>query len=82
VETQQINMPEQAREGMIKYCASHPKSPTAMRRPQLSFRNGLWIALLGTSVNEGIIGIGVTVEDALRAFDTRYVIDSHHWPSH
>jgi hypothetical protein len=53
-----------------------------MRRPQLSFRNGLWIALLGTSVNEGIIGIGVTVEDALRAFDTRYVIDSHHWPSH
>jgi hypothetical protein len=73
---------EQAKEEMIKYCASHPKSPTATRCPQLSFRNGLWIALLGPSVEVGIVGIGMTVVEALRAFDTRYVMDRHHWPSH
>ena len=82
VESEQINTPDQASEEMIKYCASHPKSPTAMRRPQLSLRNGLWIALLGFSVEDGIVGIGSTVEGALRAFDTRYALDRVHWPSH
>jgi hypothetical protein len=67
---------------MIKYCAAHPKSPTATRRPQLSLRNGLWIALLGPSVKDGILGIGATVEDALRAFDNRYALDRVHWSSH
>jgi len=75
-------MPEQAKEEMIKYCAAHPKSPTATRRPQLSLRNGLWIALLGPSVEDGILGIGSTVEDALRAFDTRYALERVHWPTH
>jgi hypothetical protein len=82
VETVQINMPEQAREEMIKYCAAHPKSPTATRRPQLLLRNGLWIALLGPSVEDGILGIGSTVEGALRAFDARYALERVHWPSH
>jgi hypothetical protein len=38
----------------------------------LSFRNGLWIALLGPSVEEGIVGLGDSVEAALRAFDAQY----------
>jgi Family of unknown function (DUF5670) len=75
-------MPEGAREEMKKYCAAHPKSPTATQRPQLSLRNGLWIALLGPSVEDGIVGIGSTVEDALRAFDTRCALDRVHWLSH
>src|SRR5262245_9932676 len=29
------------------YCAAHPSSPSAVRRPALSIRSGLWIALLG-----------------------------------
>jgi hypothetical protein len=82
VETEQINTTEQASGEMIKYCAVHPKSPTATRRPQLSLRNGLWIALLGSSVEDGIVGIGSTVEGALRAFDTRYALARVHWPSH
>jgi hypothetical protein len=61
---------------MIKYCAAHPKSPTATHHPQLSFRNELWIALLGSSIKEGIVGIGSTVEDALRAFDNRYALSA------
>jgi len=44
-----------------------------MRRPQLSVRGGLWIALLGPSVEDGIVGIGPTVEAALQAFDTQYL---------
>jgi hypothetical protein len=55
------------------YRASHPGSPTAVRRPQLLIRGDLWIALLGPSVEEGIVGIGPTVEAALHAFDTQYL---------
>lgn len=62
-----------AMERMELYCAAHPGSPSAARRPQLVYRGQLWIALLGPSVEEGIIGIGETVEAALRAFDAQYV---------
>jgi hypothetical protein len=60
-------------EQMELYRALHPRSPTAVRRPQLLIRGDLWIALLGTSVEEGIVGIGPSVEAALRAFDTQYL---------
>jgi hypothetical protein len=63
-----------ALDGMESYCAAHPDSPSALRRPNLSFRNGLWIALLGPSVGEGIVGLGDSVEAALRAFDAQYNI--------
>ena len=60
-------------EQMEHYCAEHPGSPSAMRRPQLFFRGDLWIALLGPNVAEGIVGIGSTVRAALRAFDAQYL---------
>ncbi len=59
-------------EQMKVYCASHPGSPSALRRPQLFFRSDLWIALLGPTIEEGIVGIGPTVAAALRAFDAQY----------
>jgi len=62
-----------ALEDMRSYCAAHPSSPAAVRRPALSFRRGVWIALLGPSVEEGIVGVGSTAEAALRAFDTQYL---------
>jgi hypothetical protein len=62
-----------AAEEMKHYCAIHPGSPSAVRRPQLFFRGDLWIALLGPSVEEGIVGIGPSVSAALRAFDTQYL---------
>jgi hypothetical protein len=62
-----------AMERMDLYCASHPGSPSAARHPQLLYRGQLWIALLGPSVEEGIVGIGQTVEAALRAFDAQYL---------
>jgi len=62
-----------AMERMELYCAAHPGSPAAARRPRLLFRNQLWVALLGPSVEEGIVGIGQTVEAALRAFDAQYL---------
>src|SRR5439155_17137505 len=58
---------------MNQYCASHPGSPSAVRLPQLFFRNDLWVALLGPSFDEGIVGIGPTVAAALRAFDAQYL---------
>jgi hypothetical protein len=61
-------------EEMKYYCATHPGSPSAVRRPELSIRGDLWIALLGPNMEEGIIGIGPTVEAALRAFDAQYLI--------
>lgn len=62
-----------ASEEMNLYCAVHCGSPSAVRRPRLFIRSGLWIALLGPSVEEGIVGIGSTVEAALRAFDVQYL---------
>jgi len=62
-----------AMERMELYCAANPGSPSAARRPQLMHRSELWIALLGPSVEEGIVGIGQTVEAALRAFDAQYL---------
>jgi hypothetical protein len=61
-------------EQMKKYCATHPASPSAVRGPHLFFRGDLWIAVLGPSVEEGIVGIGPTVAAALRAFDAQYLI--------
>src|ERR671936_754946 len=62
-----------AMEQMELYCAAHPGSPSAVRRPRLVVRGDLWIALLGPSVEEGIVGIGPTVTAALRAFDAQYL---------
>jgi len=58
---------------MELYCAAHPGSPTAARRPRLLYRGQLWVTLLGPSVEEGIVGIGQSVEAALRAFDAQYL---------
>lgn len=66
-----------AMEQMELYCATHPGTPSALRRPRLVFRSELWIALLGPSIEEGIVGIGPTVEAALRAFDTQYLAGLH-----
>jgi hypothetical protein len=72
---------------MELYCEAHPGSPSAVRRPRLFVRGELWIALLGPSVEEGIVGVGATVTSALRAFDAQYLaelrpraetIDRHH----
>jgi len=60
-------------EGMELYRAAHPGSPSAVRQPRLFVRGQLWIALLGPSVEEGIVGIGPTVEAALRASDMQYL---------
>jgi hypothetical protein len=59
-------------EQMNQYCVAHPGSPSAVRRPRLFVRGELWIALLGPSVEEGIVGIGATIAAALRAFDAQY----------
>lgn len=60
-------------EEMELYRAAHPGSPAAVRQPRLFIRGQLWIALLGPTVEEGIVGIGPTVEAALRAFDVQYL---------
>ena len=62
-----------AREEMQSYCLAHPRSPSAVRRPQLSSRGDLWIAVLGPSAEKGIVGIGPSVEAALQAFDAQYL---------
>jgi hypothetical protein len=68
-----LNYAFAAMEQMELYCEAHPGSPSAVRRPRLFARGELWIALLGPSVEEGIVGIGSTVTAALRAFDAQYL---------
>ena len=62
-----------AEERAEQYFAAHPRSPAAVRRPKLSTRSGVWIAILGRSIEDGIVGFGSSVEAALRAFDTQYL---------
>jgi hypothetical protein len=61
-----------AMEEMERYCAEHPRSPAALRRPQLSVRGRTFIALLGVTIEDGITGFGDNVGAALRAFDAQY----------
>jgi hypothetical protein len=68
-----IDFAAAAMEQMELYCIAHPGSPSAVRRPRLLFRSELWIALLGPSIEEGIVGIGPTVAAAVRAFDSQYL---------
>jgi hypothetical protein len=55
------------------YYETHPGSPSAVRMPRLFVRSGVWIALLGQTVRDGIAGFGPTIETALRAFDAEYL---------
>ena len=57
---------------MELYCASHPRSPAAVRRPRLSIRGRTFVALLGPAIEEGIAGFGDSVQTASRAFDKQY----------
>lgn len=62
-----------AEERMELYCVAHPGSPAAVRRPRLMKRGELWVALLGPNMHKGIVGLGPSVEAALRAFDAQYL---------
>lgn len=64
---------------MERYCAEHPRSPSAARRPKLMLRGRSWVALLGYTLQDGIAGIGGSVASALRAFDVQY-LNSHKPP--
>jgi hypothetical protein len=55
------------------YCQTHPGTPSAVRSPKVFLKSGVWTALLGKSVRNGVAGFGPTVEAALRAFDREYL---------
>ena len=55
-----------------RYCKEHPRSPTAVRRPRVMLRGRNCVALLGSTLEDGIAGIGSNVRAALRAFDVQY----------
>jgi hypothetical protein len=59
------------------YFCAHPGTPSAVRRPQLFLRGNTWVALLGPNIENGIVGLGSSVESALRAFDNAYLRALH-----
>ncbi len=63
---------QQALAEMERYCEEHPRSPTAVRRPRVIMRGRNCVALLGSTLEDGIAGIGSTVRAALHAFDVQY----------
>ena len=58
---------------MDSYFMRHPGSPSAVRRPHLYLAGATFVALLGPNVEEGIVGLGMTIEAAFRAFDLQYL---------
>jgi hypothetical protein len=63
---------------LTEYCKSHPQSPAAKRHPRILIDQGRYIALLGHSINRGIVGFGSSVASALRAFDELYTRSHPH----
>lgn len=61
----------EVRDRTARYFADHPRSPSPVRQPQVSQRDGTFIVLLGRNMKSGIVGLGNTVENALRAFDVQ-----------
>ncbi len=70
-EVEEQQQAEAARE-MELYCKEFPRSPSALRRPRVMLRGSSCIALLGSTLQDGIAGIGSSVRAALRAFDAQY----------
>ena len=62
----------EAQREVALYCKEFPRSPSALRHPRVMLRGQSWIALLGSTLQDGIAGIGGSVRAALRAFDTQY----------
>ena len=60
------------RKDLTEYCRSHPHGPAARRHPRILVDHGRYVALLGRSINRGIVGFGSSVASALRAFDDLY----------
>jgi hypothetical protein len=73
VKHKDIDQAMAANEQAELYFAAHPGSPSAVRRPKLSIRSGTWVALLGRTTEDGIVGVGLTAETAFRAFDAQYL---------
>ena|SRR5438067_9348385 len=69
----QMNGANGAVEEAKQYFADHPRSPSAVRRPNVSRQGDIFVALLGRDIQHGIVGLGNTVENALRAFDFQYL---------
>ena len=57
----------------ITYCEAHPGSPCAVRRPTVSYRGAVWLALLGQNLQDGVYGLGNTLSAALADFDRQYL---------
>ena len=69
----QLNGANGAFDGAKQYFADHPRSPSAVRRPKVSKEGDTFVVLLGRDMQRGIVGLGNTVENALRAFDSQYL---------
>jgi hypothetical protein len=72
-----LNGADEAALQVEQYFADHPGSPSAERRPKVLRQGDTFVALLGRDVQHGIVGLGNTVENALRAFDVRYLNALH-----
>lgn len=67
-----VNGASEVIDGVAQYFASHPRSPSAVR-PKVFKQADTFIVLLGRDMQHGIVGLGNTVENALRAFDLQYL---------
>jgi len=72
VKKEEADRTAEAMAQMERYCRKHPRSPSAVRRPKIMLRGSSFIALLGSTLQDGIAGIGASVEAALHAFDSQY----------
>ena len=64
---------------MERYCAEHPHSAVAIRRPRLFARGRTWVALHSKPLQQGVGAVGDSVCAALRAFDSQFAKSDRHF---
>jgi len=72
-DSQMLNGSSEVVAAAEQYFADHPRGPSAVRRPKVLSQGNTFIVLLGRDMQHGIVGLGNTVENALRAFDLQYL---------
>lgn len=63
------SLPARFRQEVEQFLKEHPLSPAGRLRPRIGQSGGVWLALLGPSVQDGKVGLGPNPVSALHAFN-------------
>lgn len=66
-------LPEKLKHEVEQFLAEQPRSPAARFRPELIAFRDMWLAFIGSDLEEGASGIGRTPCAALKDFNRHFL---------